>query len=544
MNTPLLANAEPVFLLSVYKPILYAIFLALWARAVGAFDYDLKSNYLPRQQWNFAQMIAGLMGFGVWLILPFWLGLFLALLVAGGTIGAYVYWRNTKVRENRRWTLKSLTKFNHGLNAQPSRVRANEGIPIDLLDANGNPSPLPDIKSPNYPAHQSIDLLLAFMLANRAERFELATDGQTTSVTAVIDGTKYPQEALDGRTGLAMIDYIKTFASLDVTDRRRKQTGRLAFSTQGDRHSADIVTQGSTRGVTLVGEIDSHGRRDIKFDQLGLLEAQKQQLVPVLDNGTRAVIVASPPGQGMTTTLYALMGRHDAFIQNLVVIEDSHEHEIEGVKAELIEPGATTDAINQKVKTHVLRDANAILLSRVNDASTAAAIAEWSKEIRFYVGLRQDDALTAVRAWVKAVGNPKKAAESLGAVLSQKLVRRLCTNCRVPYKPDPEALRRLNLPPDKVGQFYKHSGQIIVRDKPQPCPLCQGVGYRGRIAIFEVMVFDDEARALTAAGQFDQLRALLRRQRMLLLQEAALMKVVAGETSISEVSQATREKQP
>jgi len=542
MNTLLLADAQTVFLLSVYKPILFGVTLGAWAWVVSWLDKDLRDNHLPRELWNLAQVGAGIVMFGLWLLMPFWLGLPLTVLVTGGVIAAYVFWRNANVETDAKWDLSTARLAKPMDNIQ--QARANKAATVQLLNASGGELPVPKEGEPAHGAHQSLETLLGFVIPYRAERFELHTDGKQTTVTVLVDGVKYPQEALDAQAGLAMIDYIKTAAAMDVADRRRKQAGRMTFIAPEGRHTIDVVTQGSTRGLSLMGELDSVGRRGIPFDKLGLLESQKQQLVPVLDQPGRVVLVAAPPGQGMTTTLYALLGRHDAYTQNLVVIEEQHEHELEGVKQDLIPPGASAEEFNQKIKTHALRESQAILLSRVPDASTAAAVAEWAKETRFYVGVRHDDALATLRGWVKAVGDPKKAAASLAAVISQRLVRRLCTNCRVAYKPDPQALQRMNLPADKVSQFYKHSGQLMVRDKPQTCPVCQGLGYKGRVAVFEVMALNDEARELIATGQLDQLRATLRRHKLLLLQEAALMKVVAGETSIGEVSQATREKKP
>jgi type II secretory ATPase GspE/PulE/Tfp pilus assembly ATPase PilB-like protein len=123
-------------------------------------------------------------------------------------------------------------------------------------------------------------------------------------------------------------------------------------------------------------------------------------------------------------------------------------------------------------------------------------------------------------------------------VLAQRLVRKLCLSCRAPFTPDPAALKKLNLPADRVGQLYRETGQVMIKDKPQQCPACMGMGFRGRVAVFETMVLDDEARKLIAAGQLDALRAHLRKQRMLWLQEAALARVVEGVTSIGEVQRA------
>ena len=131
------------------------------------------------------------------------------------------------------------------------------------------------------------------------------------------------------------------------------------------------------------------------------------------------------------------------------------------------------------------------------------------------------------------------AAGGLGAIVSQRLVRKLCPTCRVAYKPDPNVLRKLNLPAQRVPQLYKHSGKIRVgKDRTQTCSTCLGMGYRGRVGVFEIMVLDDEARKILAAGQMDQFRAHLRRHKMLYLQESALLKVVEGQTSISEITRA------
>ena len=138
--------------------------------------------------------------------------------------------------------------------------------------------------------------------------------------------------------------------------------------------------------------------------------------------------------------------------------------------------------------------------------------------------------------WADKIIGQQKAAAAIGAVMTQRLVRRLCVTCRVPFKPDPAVLRKLNLPPEKVSTLYKNSGQVLVKDKPAVCPDCLGLGFKGRVGVFEMMAFDEQARTFMAAGQYDQLRAHLRKQKVLWLQEAALAKAVEGVTSIGEIT--------
>ena len=158
---------------------------------------------------------------------------------------------------------------------------------------------------------------------------------------------------------------------------------------------------------------------------------------------------------------------------------------------------------------------------------------------RLYIGLRHEDTFSCLRAWIKAIKDPQTAADSLSSIISQRLVRKLCQTCRISFTPNAQALRKLNVPPEKVGQLYKESGKVFIdkkKTRTQRCPDCLGMGFRGRVAVFEVMAINDLARDYIAASNLNQLRAHLRKQRMLWLQEAALARVVEGATSIAEIT--------
>ena len=241
----------------------------------------------------------------------------------------------------------------------------------------------------------------------------------------------------------------------------------------------------------------------------------------------------------MTSTINSLVNRHDPYTQSIVSLEEESELDLEGVTRETIEPNSPPEAIERRLAAILRSDPAVIMLNLVPDASLSRSIARASADVRFYFGLRYEDTFAALRVWLKAVGDDEMAASGLGAIVAQRLVRKLCPTCRVSYKPDPAVLKKLNLPAERVPQLYKHSGQVRVgRDRMEPCPDCLGMGYRGRVGVFEVMVLDDESRRTLATGQLDQFRAHMRRRKMLYLQESALLKVVEGLTSIGEVTRA------
>jgi type II secretory ATPase GspE/PulE/Tfp pilus assembly ATPase PilB-like protein len=330
-----------------------------------------------------------------------------------------------------------------------------------------------------------------------------------------------------------------------VADRRRRQTGDALIEAEGQgRHRLIVVAAGSTREMSMSVRIDRDKQLAIPLDKIGLLPVQMQQLQPAIATGKGLILVACPAHAGMTTTLYALLHQHDPYTQSVSTLEDPIEFPIEGANQSAIEPGSDGTAIAKRVTVMLRSDPQVFMLSRITDAQVVAALTgPVSGSMRCYAGLRMNNTFSALGAWIKLVGDPQQAAASLTAIVSQRLVRKLCPTCRVGFTPDPAALKKLNLPAQGIGTLYKPSGQVMIKNKPATCPACLGMAYRGRLGVFEVMVLDDEARELIAAGQLDPLRSHLRKNKMKLMQEAALDKVVAGVTSIAEISRALAEKE-
>jgi type II secretory ATPase GspE/PulE/Tfp pilus assembly ATPase PilB-like protein len=143
-----------------------------------------------------------------------------------------------------------------------------------------------------------------------------------------------------------------------------------------------------------------------------------------------------------------------------------------------------------------------------------------------------------------AVGDPKKAAESLTAVVHQRLLRTLCPNCKAGFVPAPEQAKKLGIPAGKEVELFRPSGKIQVKNRIEDCPVCQGSGYFGQTGFLEVLMLDDEARRLLAENDYRTAVArAVREQKMLQLQEAALLKVRSGETSLEEVQRVLAPRQ-
>lgn len=537
-----LAQVESVFLMSLFKPVLFLALLIGWGWVLNKTDKDAAYFYLPRIWTNLGLLVAGIVGFAMMLLIPFFiLGFVLGLMVIVGSLFGYAYFRNTKVPEHEKWKLSLESIRQHFLERETEKAQAN--ATLVLYDRKDDPQTVPGPHDPLAPAHEALENALEFAIPRGADQIDLTADAKQTAMAVRIDGVKYPQPSMEAQTGIQLVDYVKQAAGLDVADRRKKQSGKMTFDL-GDhgRHSLLATTRGSTRGVSLNMSLDTAQHIQMGINFIGLLDSQKQQIKELIAGQGGVVLVSSPAKMGTTTTIYSLTQEHDPYTSSVQTLQEDVASEIEGVDHNVIPPGMDTAAFNDRLGAMLRSDPNVVMIERLRDPSTAAIVAPYADEIRFYLGVPAEDTIKGAKTWVKAVGDARKAAGSLSAVVSQRLIRKLCETCKTAYTPDPAALKKLNLPANRVGDLYHSSGQVVVRDKPMTCPMCHGIGYRGRIGVFEVMILDDTAKQFLAAGDEDQLRAHLRKQKMLYLQEAALAKVVEGITDIKEVTRALSDK--
>ena len=282
--------------------------------------------------------------------------------------------------------------------------------------------------------------------------------------------------------------------------------------------------------------IDPEKTSQIPLQHIGLAPNQQEAIRELLGQSGKILLIASAPQQGKTTTLYSLLGEHDPYTSSIVTLEEQAPVELEGVEHNLIARGKPAGEFNDQLSTLIRSDPSVLMVGKLADDKTADILATVGDQVRIYVPMDHADTLSALKQWTQMVGDSQLVGETLGAVLAQRLLRRLCPTCRVPYRPDPSALKKLNLPADRVGELYRHSGKVMAKDKEITCPDCHGLGYRGRVGIFELMLIDNAAAKYIAANAFDSLRLHLRKQKMLYLQEAALAKVVDGVTDIKEVT--------
>ncbi len=537
-----LSAFDPVFLLSLFKPLVILLTYMGWGFVASKFDKDAGYYFLKRNLFNLAQMACAAVGLLMLLFIPiFWVGYPLAVLVMIGGLFGYVQYRNKEVPPKEKWTfnLDGIRK----MMGERQQARADKAAVLKFLAKDEAELPVPAHDDPYHAAHEAIETLLVWAFPRRTEEITLAVDANEAKLAARIDGVKYGQkamgfeEALEPQTGVQMIKYLQDRCGLDTEEQRKKQTGTCKVDAgEAGRHTLEVTTSGSSRSRNFSLQIDPQAKAGRPFNLLGLTKTQQEQLRKVIETPGKVVLVCSPPKSGLSTTIYSLVNEHDPYMSSVQTLEDEIEIDLEGVKHNLVADGAGPEQFNKQLAGLLRTDPQVVLLSRLADRDTAQLIARQSEECRVYLPVKAKNTFEAVDWWVRAVGDRKLAASALGAVVCQRLVRTLCDTCKTAYTPDPSAIKKMNLPAEKVGELYRASGQVLVKDKPQVCPNCHGIGYVGRLGVFEVMVVDPNAAQLIAQDNADGLRAHLRKNKMAWLQEAGLGKVVEGITDIKEVT--------
>jgi len=410
---------------------------------------------------------------------------------------------------------------------------------LTIVGANKMKIAPPEKESTAYAVRLAAEEILLNANEARASQIDiLPVNPETYGVSMLVDGVRQPGEQLPQGDAIQIIDFWKKAAGLDVTDRRRKQSGSIDASSESmSTKNVKCISSGSKNGMvlTMIFNPSKAVRRDP--GELGMTNSQYEMVKEWANETQGIVLLAAPNDNGRTTTMYSMLKLHDAYTSNIQTIEYETEDAIEGVKQITFDQTQEDADFATTVRSSLRRDPDVVGVCDLPDASTAKNIANSDHDrTRVYLSLKSDDAISAIQLYVRGVGDAKLAAAGLHGVVAQKLLRTLCNNCKVAYQPTPEMLKKLGLPADKVKQLFKKGGQVLIRNKPEICPACNGIGYEGQTGCFGVFPIGDEERKMIASENWTGLRTAMRKRSLPSVQQAALRKAVEGVTSIEEVS--------
>ncbi|MBL9150017.1 MAG: Flp pilus assembly complex ATPase component TadA [Phycisphaerae bacterium] len=537
----LLAQVTTYTLVSPIKPVLLLATIVPYMWVASKIEPDTRKYLLPVVAWNSILVGVAAVAFLVALVIPiFWIGWPVMILMLAGTLYGYWQYRNNKVPEHAKFSLISAD-----LGKKMEERRAKKALAQSILkffDPKGRPFPVPLKEAPEFPIHIAAESVLAPALERRASRVELVAAGanQPFVTNLLIDGVRYKGEVLAPSDGNAVIDYVKKIAGLDLNDRRRRQAAD--FKVDGPTRSALVTatTWGTSNGTSIRLDFDRAKSLQVSFQSLGLLPAQLDALKAIAEPSKRhgVILVSASAGQGLTTSCLSLIARHDAYTSNIKTLEKHIELQVEGVDHNQFNPANPTVDFATNLQSILRRDPDVVYISDVTEPNAGRiAAGPGLQGPLLYVGVQADSIAAAVSEWVRSVGDLKLAARGLVAVTHQRMMRKVCEACRQPLQATPDLLKKLGVPQGKSANLFRQNGKVQVKNRVEDCPVCQGLGYFGVTACFEIMFLDDTTRGMLAENDFKSAYAHARREgKLITLQEAAMAKVRDGLTTVDELA--------
>jgi general secretion pathway protein E len=255
------------------------------------------------------------------------------------------------------------------------------------------------------------------------------------------------------------------------------------------------------------------------------------------------LIVCGPTGAGKSTTLYACLQEIDRYQKNVITVENPVEYTIPNVTQIEVNPRAGKTFASE-LRSILRQDPDVIYIGEIRDQETAEIACQAAQTGHMvFTTLHANDTTTALARLIDLGVAPFTVSASVSAILGQRLVRILCPKCKRRYRPNPEMLRKANLPADKIDYFYRpppeaEGGETEKNggETKSPCRYCGGTGYRGRTGVFELLVLNDRIRDLVRENpNLNAIRQEAVKHGMKYLQEDGLLQVIEGRTSIQEL---------
>jgi len=350
-----------------------------------------------------------------------------------------------------------------------------------------------------------------------------------------VDGILYEAESPPAESAAAVISRVKIMASLNIAERRLPQDGRLKLRLAGEMIDLRVSTVPTVYGESLVLRLLRRDDAALSFGPLGYSPEMQQQLLRVLDFPHGILLVTGPTGSGKTTTLYAALKHLNTSERKILTVEDPVEYNIEGVNQIQAKPQIGLTFANA-LRSIVRQDPDVIMIGEMRDTETAKIAVQSALTGHLVLStLHTNDSAGSITRLLDMGVEGYLLASTVNAVLAQRLVRTLCPACREPYRPLPEQAQQLRL-----DRFTDGAEPRLCR--AVGCEQCGGTGYRGRIAIVELLVMSDPLRRLVLAhaeaGKIAQLAAA---EGMRSMFEDGLVKALAGRTTVEEVARVTQE---
>ena len=397
--------------------------------------------------------------------------------------------------------------------------------PRDLLEANDE-----------APIIRLVNSLFYQAAKERASDIHIEPFEQELLIRFRVDGILYDAVSPPRAIQPLLISRIKVMAGLNIAEKRLPQDGRIRLKIAGKDIDMRVSVIPTAFGERVVLRLLDRSSALLGLEELGLSGRNLELVNRLIYQSHGIVLVTGPTGSGKTTTLYAALSKINSSEKNILTIEDPIEYQLRGIGQMQVHPKIDL-TFAAGLRSILRQDPDVIMIGEIRDAETAeiAIQAALTGHLVFST-LHTNDSFGAVSRLLDMGIEPFLVSSSLLGVMAQRLVRRVCAQCRQAYTPDESKMREIGLTPEYVGgrPFYRAGAG---------CEACQQKGYRGRVGIHELLVISDAIRPLVMErADAATIRRAATADSMSILRDDGAEKVLAGLTTVEEVVRVTQEE--
>jgi len=394
--------------------------------------------------------------------------------------------------------------------------------PQDLLDA-----------TDEAPIIRLVNSVLFQAVRQRASDIHFESFERGLVVRYRIDGVLYPVLTPPKHLQASIIARLKIMAGLNIAEKRLPQDGRFAIRTSGKDVDLRVSVLPTSHGERVVLRLLEKENRLLNLSEMGFSKERLAVIHQLIQLAHGIILVTGPTGSGKTTTLYAALSHINAPDKNIITVEDPVEYQLLGIGQMQVNPKINL-SFAAGLRSILRQDPDVIMIGEIRDRETAeiAIHASLTGHLVFST-LHTNDAASAATRLIDMGIEPFLVASSVVAVLAQRLLRRICPDCKRPYAPSDEELSRLDVAPGSTVTLYRGAG----------CAACSQTGYRGRIGIFELMVLNDDIRRLIGSkADSTAIKHAAITNGMVTLKQEGAQRVLQGQTTLEEVMRITQQE--
>ena len=401
-------------------------------------------------------------------------------------------------------------------------LEVGEATDLAKMEADANAGPVVKL----------LNMILLQAIRDRAADIHLEPFEHEFKVRYRVDGVLYEMMPPPLHLAHSVISRVKVMASLDIAETRLPQDGRIELNVGGNPIDLRVSTLPTMFGESVVMRILDRTNLALDLEKLGFRPDELSEFRNLVAKPNGIILVTGPTGSGKTTTLYSVLMEANTVDSKIITTEDPVEYDLEGiVQVQVNEEIGLTFA--DCLRSILRQDPDKILVGEVRDLETAQIAVESSLTGHIvYSTLHTNDAPSSVTRILDLGLEPFLISATLEGVIAQRLARRICLQCKTAYDPTEQELYELELTASETQgrEFYFGKG----------CKSCNGTGYKGRVALFEMMLVNDRLREMIMnEGSTADLRSAAREDGMRTLRDSGLLQIYDGISTIEEVVKET-----